>query len=423
MKYKRTLLKNGLRVLTVPVAGTQTVTVTVMVGVGSRYETKKEAGLSHFVEHMFFKGTAKRPTTLDISEELDAIGGEFNAFTSKDWTLYYAKADAKHFETALDVVADIFLNSKLEKEEIEKEKGTILQELNMYEDTPVRNVADVFENLLYAGNSLGREIIGTKEIIRTLKREKFVEYLKNFYVANNTIICVAGKLDERKSLKAIEKYFSRMPKKKTAKLADIKDKQNQPAIRIKFKKTDQTHFILGTRAYPENHPKRFSLALLSVILGGNMSSRLFIEVREKLGLAYYVKTEVEAYADCGYLATQVGVEHKNLELTVETILREYQKIANFKVNKKELQKAKDFIKGKSLMGLEASDEVAMFFASQEIKKKKILTPSEIFTKIDKVTPFDILKVAQEIFVKKRLNLAIIGPHKNAPEIKNILNLE
>ncbi len=213
-----------------------------------------------------------------------------------------------------------------------------------------------------------------------------------------------------------------MPKKKIQEFFPVKDKQNQPAVKIKFKKTDQTHFTLGTRAYPENHKNRFALALLSVILGGNMSSRLFIEVREKLGLAYYVKTEVEAYADCGYLATQVGVEHKNLELAIKTILQEYQKIASLKVGKKELQKAKDFIKGKSLMGLEASDEVAMFFASQEIKKKKILTPSEIFTKIDKVTPFDILKVAQEIFSKKRLNLAIIGPHKNAPKIKTILNL-
>lgn len=421
MRYKKTVLKNGLRVLMVPVAGTQTVTVIVMVGAGSRYETETEAGLSHFVEHMFFKGTAKRPTTLDISEELDAVGGEFNAFTSKDKTLYYAKVDAKHFATALDVVADIFLNSKLEKEEIEKEKGTILQELNMYEDTPVRNVADIFENLLYGGNPLGREIIGTKEIIKKLKREKLVEYLENFYVANNALICVAGKFEEKKSLQAIEKYFSRMPKKKIPEFFPVKERQNQPAVKIKFKKTDQTHFILGTRAYRENHPQRFALALLAVILGGNMSSRLFIEVREKLGLAYYVKTEVEAYADCGYLATQVGVEHKNLELAIKTILQEYQKIAKHKVQEKELQKAKDFIKGKSLMGLEASDEVAMFFASQEIKKKKILTPGEIFAKIDKVAATDILKVAQEIFTKKRLNLAIIGPHKNVLKIKTIMN--
>lgn len=423
MKYKRSLLKNGLRVLTVPMAGTQTVTVIVMVGAGSRYEKEKEAGLSHFVEHMFFKGTIKRPTTLDISEELDAVGGEFNAFTSKDKTLYYAKVDAKHFSIALDVVADIFLNSKMDAKEIEKEKGTILQELNMYEDTPVRTVADVFENLLYAGNSLGREIVGTKKTVAALERGKFIEYLKNFYVANNTIICVAGKFDEKKVLKSVEKYFSPMRKNKMAGFSSVRDNQNQPAVKIKFKKTDQTHFILGVRAYKENHPHRFALSLLAVILGGNMSSRLFIEVREKLGLAYYVRTEVEAYSDCGYLATQVGVEHKNLELAIKTIWKEYQKIASFKVSDKELQNAKDFIKGKSLMGLEASDEVAMFFASQEMKKKKILTPAEIFAKIDKVSAVDILKVAQEIFSQKKLNLAIIGPHKDAQKIKALLNLK
>jgi len=423
MKYKRNLLKNGLRILTVPMAGTQTVTVIVMVGAGSRYEKEKEAGLSHFVEHMFFKGTIKRPTTLDISEELDAVGGEFNAFTAKDRTLYYAKVDARHFGTALDVVSDIFLNSKMDAKEIEKEKGTILQELNMYEDTPVRTVADVFENLLYAGNSLGREIIGTKKTVAALERGKFIEYLKNFYVANNTVICVAGNFDEKKVLKSVEKYFSPMRKKKMAGFSSVKDDQNQPAVKIKFKKTDQTHFILGVRAYKENHPHRFALSLLAVILGGNMSSRLFIEVREKLGLAYYVRTEVEAYSDCGYLATQVGVEHKNLELAVKTILNEYKKISSCKVNERELQKAKDFIKGKSLMGLEASDEVAMFFVSQEMKKKKILTPGEIFAKIDKVTAADILKVAQEIFSQKKLNLAIIGPHKDAQKIKALLNLK
>jgi predicted Zn-dependent peptidase len=423
MKYKRSLLKNGLRVLTVPVAGTQTVTIVVIVKVGSRYENKKEAGLSHFVEHMLFKGTTKRPTTLDISEELDAVGGEFNAFTSKDRTLYYAKVDAKHFLTALDVVSDIFLNSKLEIEEIEKEKGTILQELNMYEDTPVRTVGDVFENLLYVGNSLGREIIGTKKTVTTLKRKNFIEYLKNFYVSNNTIICIAGKLNEKKVLLDIEKYFSPMQKKKVKKISPVQDGQNQSAVKIKFKKTDQTHFILGVRAYKENHPQRFALSLLSIILGGNMSSRLFIEVREKLGLAYYVRTEVEAYEDCGYLATQVGVEHQKLELTIKTILKEYKKISSYKVSEKELQKAKDFIKGKSLMGLEASDEVAMFFAGQEIKKKKILTPSEIFKKIDKVTSADILRVAQEIFSQNKLNLAVIGPHRDTKKIRASLNFK
>lgn len=406
--------------MTVPMQNTQTATVVIMVGVGSRYETEKEAGLSHFIEHMFFKGTQKRPTTLDISEELDAIGGEFNAFTWKDKTGYYAKVDSKHVNVALDVVSDMYLNSKIDPQEIEKEKGTILQELNMYEDTPMRNVGDIFENLLYAKSPLGREIVGHKKTIGSFKREDFVDYMKRFYVANDTIICVAGKFNEKEILSRIDKYFAKMAKGKKPEMIQIKENQKNPSFKIKFKKTDQTHLIIGARAYRQNHKDRFALALLSIILGGNMSSRLFTEVREKRGLAYYVRTEVEAYKECGYLATQSGVEHKNLETAVITILQEYKKIADSGVSKKELQNAKDFIKGKSVMGLEASDEVAMFFIDQELIRKKIMTMDEIFKKIDKVTEKDILKVAQYVFRNSRLNLAVIGPHKNADKIKKIL---
>ena len=420
MKFKKTILKNGLRIITCPMQDTQTVTVVVMVGVGSRYETEKEAGLSHFIEHMFFKGTQKRPTTLDISEELDAVGGEYNAFTSKDKTGYYAKVDAKHLDTALDVVSDIFLNSKLDAQEIEKERGTIIQELNMYEDTPVMNVGDIYEQLLYSPNPLGREIVGSKKTIASVTREKFVEYMRRFYVANDTVICVAGKFDEKKIIPEIKKYFFRMAKGQKPKFLKISEKQKKPAIQVKFKKTDQTHLVLGVRAYDENHPNRFALALLAIILGGNMSSRLFIEVREKRGLAYHVSTGVEDFADGGYLATKAGVEHKNLEITVKTILEEYKKIAENKVSAKELQKAKDFVKGKSVMGLEASDEVAMFLIDQEIRRGRIMTMEEIFQKVDKVSIGDILKVAKNIFRKDKLNLAVIGPHKNSAELNKIL---
>lgn len=416
MKYKKTVFKNGLRLITVPVKGTETVTIIAMVNAGSRRETRKEAGLSHFIEHMFFKGTQKRPTTLDISEELDAIGGEFNAFTGKERTIYYAKVDARHFGTALDVISDIFLNSKIEEKEIEKEKGTIIQELNMYEDTPVRTVSDVLEKLLYPDNSLGREIIGTKETLNAFQRKDFFRYLEKLYTANNTLVCVAGKFKEQEIQKKIETYFSQLKKKKLPAVSKVIEKQKKPALKIKFKKTDQTHFILSVRTYPEKHKSYYALSLLSIILGGNMSSRLFIEVREKLGLAYYIRTETETYRDCGYLATQAGVEHKNLELAVQTILKEYKKIASTKVTEKELRRAKDFIKGKSIMGLESSDEVALFFASQEIRKEKIKTPKEIFRKIDKVTSGEILKVAKDIFSEKKLNLAIIGPHKNSKKI-------
>jgi len=421
MQYKKTTLENGLRIITIPMHETQTVTVMVMVGVGSRYETEKEAGLSHFIEHMFFKGTKKRPTTLHISEELDGIGGEFNAFTAKDKTMYYAKADSKHIGKALDVVCDMYLNSKIDEEEIKKERGTIIQELNMYEDTPFRNVSDVFETMLYP-SPLGREIIGNKKILMSLKRKDFIDYMERFYRANDTVICIAGKFDEKEVTSKIKEYFGQMAVGKKPKITKIVENQKRPQIKIKFKKTDQTHFVLGTRAYDFNHKDRFALALLSVILGGSMSSRLFIEVREKRGLAYYVRTMVESYEDVGYVATQAGVEHKNLELAIGTILAEYKKMSLEKVSAKELQKAKDYIKGKAVMGMEASDEVAMFFIDQEVMRKKITTLSEKFRMIDKVTADDILKVAKDVFQNKKLNLAIIGPHKDEKKLATILKM-
>lgn len=401
---------------------TQTATVIIVVGVGSRYEKESEAGLSHFIEHMFFKGTKRRPTTQSISEELDSFGGEFNAFTSKDKTLYYAKVDSKHIHNAFDIVVDMFLNSKIEQAEIAKESGTILQELSMYEDEPRRTVGDEFEKLLYKNNALGREIIGYKKTIAKFKRKNFIEYMQKRYNASNTVICVAGKIDEKKIVADAKKYFETFSKGNVSKIDKISEKQTKPEIRIKFKKTDQTHFIIGNRTFPRNHKDRYVLGVLGIILGGNMSSRLFIEVRERRGLAYSVHTGGESYQDCGYIATQAGVEHKNLEKTLDVILKEYKKIATEKVSQKELKKAKDFLKGRGVMGFEASDEVAMFYVDQEINREKILNLKEVFARIDAVTASDILRVAKNIFRNKTLNCAIIGPHRNDAKIKKILAL-
>jgi predicted Zn-dependent peptidase len=422
MNYKKTTLPNGLRILTVPMKNTETVTVVIMIGVGSRYEAEREAGLSHFIEHMMFKGTKKRPTTLDISETLDSIGGEFNAFTGSDRTAYYAKVDAKHINVALDVVSDMFLNSKMEEEEIEREKGTIIQEINMIEDAPMMDVEIVLGNLLYKKNPLGRHVAGFKKTVSAFKRKDFVDYLSRFYVANDSVVCIAGKFNEEKTLELAKKYFSGMKKGVKPKYEKVMENQKEPEIMIKQKNTDQTHFLLGSRAFDFNHKDRFALGLLSIILGGNMSSRLFIEVRERRGLAYHVRTSVDAFEDCGYLATQAGVNHDKLEVTIETILNEYRRIATEKVSKKELQNAKDFIKGKSVMGFESSDEVAMFFVDQEAKKKKIMTLPEIFKNIDKVTESDILRVAKDVFQNKKLNLAVIGPHKDGKKLEKILKL-
>jgi predicted Zn-dependent peptidase len=422
MHYEKITLKNGLRVILAPMKETQTMTVLMMTGTGSRYETRKQNGLSHFLEHMFFKGTRKRPTSLSITEELDGIGGDYNAYTAKDRTGYYAKVDAKHGDIALDVVSDIFLHSKIDQEEINRERGAILQELAMFEDTPRRKVGDVFEELLYGDTPLGWEIIGTKENIRTFKRADFIKYLDQHYIASNVVIGVAGKFDVEKMKKEIAKVFKdiRVGKNATCKL--MKEKQTKPALFVKYKKTDQTHLVLGVRAFDFNHPDRYALSVLSTILGGNMSSRLFIAVRERKGLAYSVSTFSDTMSDVGYLATQCGVEHKNLEETVTTVLEEYKKISQELVPEKELMKAKEYIKGSAVMSLESSDEVVSYLVDQELVKGEIKLPEEVFAKIDAVTAQDVLRVAQTIFSEKTLNLAVIGPHKQTKKLEGLLKL-
>lgn len=422
MQYEKHVLPNGLRVILAPMKEAETVTVLITTATGSRYETKKEGGLSHFLEHMFFKGTKRRPTALSISEELDGVGGEYNAFTSKDRTAYYAKVDKKHAEMALDIVSDIFLNSTLPAEEIDRERGPILQELNMYEDTPVRHVGDVFEMLLYGDHPLGRDIIGTRDNIRGFKRAEFLRYLNRAYVASNVVVGMAGNFDVAWAKSMIERSFADMRTGENPERKGIVEKQKAPAVLLQTKKTDQTHFILGVRSFDFFHEDRHVLAVLSTLLGGGMSSRLFMAVRERRGLAYSVHTGTDAYHDVGYLSTQCGVEHENLEKTIAVILEEYKRIATELVPEKELLKAKEHIKGSMAMHLESSDDIVGYLVDQEVLKGEIVLPKDRYEKIDAVTSEDVRRVAEMIFRPERLNLAVIGPQKSAKKLEKMLML-
>lgn len=422
MKYRKITLKNGLRVILAPMHETGTATVLVMTGAGARYETRKESGLAHFLEHMFFKGTTRRPTAFDISKELDGIGAEYNAFTGKEYTGYYAKVEAHHWDTALDVISDLFLHQKLAQEEIDREKGTILQEINMYEDKPSSRVSEHFDELLYGDHPAGWRILGPKENIRRFKRADFVRFLKKMYTGSNVVVGVAGKFDEKKVLKEIRERFDVLAKGEQPSFKRISEKQKTPALFIERKKTDQTHVLLGVRAYHALHKDRYALSVLSTILGGGMSSRLFIQVRERRGLAYHVSTGVDALHDAGSLATQVGVEHGNLEKTISVILDEYRKIANEKVDEEELSRAKEYIKGRLAMGLEGSDDVIEYLVSQEVLREKVTLPQEKVRKIDAVTADDVLRVAKDIFRNEKLNLAIIGPHEKKAALQKLLAL-
>ena len=409
--FKKTVLKNGLRIITAPMKNTKTATVLFLVKAGSKYETKEINGISHFLEHMFFKGTKKRPRTLDISSSLDRVGGEFNAFTGKEYAGYWAKVDSKHFDLALDVISDIILNSKFEQKEIDREKGVILEEMNMYYDTPMSYVDDLFENLLYGDQPAGWDTLGRKEVVMGAKRKDFINYFKKHYNNCDSVICLSGNIDSAEAIKKASKSFSSLGKNKPQNKKGVIEKQNKPQFLIKQKKTDQTHLCLGVRAYDIFHHDRHALKLLSIILGGNMSSRLFISVREREGLAYYIKAGVEAYTDSGYLVTQAGVDNQKVKRAIEIILKEYRKIKEKKVSGGELKKAKEYVKGRTLLALESSDDIASFGAGQEILTGKILTLKQKFAKIDKVSPSDIKRVAQDIFASQKLNMALIGPFK------------
>ncbi|KKW23609.1 MAG: Peptidase M16 domain protein [Candidatus Kaiserbacteria bacterium GW2011_GWB1_52_6] len=423
MEYHIHSLKNGLRIIFVPMEASQTATVMVMTGTGSRYENIHENGLAHFLEHMFFKGTKKRMGAREISEELDAIGSIYNAFTTKDRTAYHAKVSARYLDTALDVISDIFLNSTLPQKEITKERGAIIQEIDMYEDMPMHTIDNVFDALIFGkDHPLGRTILGPKENIRSFSRTEFTHYLKRNYTPANTVVCVAGSFSPPKVLATIKKEFGRLKHAEQPALVPFTETQDAPRIAIKEKKTDQTQLMLGMPSYPYLHKDEYALAVLATILGGGMSSRLFMEVREKRGLAYSVHTSVEKYPDTGYFVVSAGVEHGKLEKTVGTILAEFRKIKRTKVSKVELEKAKSYMKGTMTLSLETSDRIAQHATTSLLELGRVRSLEENIKGIDTVTAADIARVARDILRTEKLNLAIIGPHTNKEKLLKLLRV-
>ena len=421
--YHKFTFKNGLRLVTVPMKNTQAVTVLVLVGTGSKYETKEINGISHFLEHMFFKGTKKRPNTLAISLDLDKVGGIYNAFTGQDETGYWAKVDAKHLDLALDWVSDIFLNSKLDSREIEKEKGVIIEEINMYLDSPREYIEEIWISLLYGDQPAGWFVAGEKKTISGFKRIQFLSYLQNHYTARNTVVVVAGNIGGISKLKQkIQKYFQNIKAGRTKNKDQVTEKQTKPKVLLRYKKTDQTHFSLGVRGCNIFHPDIYIMDILSVILGNGMSSRLWIEVREKEGLGYYVFTDNSTDPDTGYLTTWAGIDNKRVDRAINIILREYKRITNEKINAKELRKAKDYVKGKTILRMESSDVQARFYGNQELFENKILTLDEKFAKIEAVTADDIQRVAKDAFRPGKLNLALIGPFKDKNKFERLLKI-
>ncbi len=413
--FKKTILANGLRIITAPVEGTKTATVLVMIGTGGKYETRETSGISHFLEHLFFKGTKKRPSRSIIAEDLEKIGSDYNAFTSKEYTGFYAKTATFQLDRTMDIISDILLKPLFPAKEIEKERGVILEEIKMIKDDPPRYIGDVFEILLYGDTPAGWDFGGTPESVSKITRAQILEYFRSQYVAKNIVVCVAGAINSAEVLKKIKKYFGGFDGGDYRRKEPVKEFQSKPQISIYHKKTDQTHISLGVRAYDVVHPNKYALMLLGLILGGGMSSRLYTSIVDKRGLAYYVFSGSDLYTDSGYFTTQAGISAENLEHTIGIILSEYKNIAAKGVSDRELKKVKDYVKGRMVMSMESSSSMASFFADQEILTGEILTAEEKFSLIDKVKASDIKRVAKDIFKNEKLNLALIGPFEKKDE--------
>ncbi len=420
--YQKTTLDNNLRIIAVPMPDSLTATVLILVEAGSKYETKEINGLSHFLEHMCFKGTKKRPRSIDISSELDNIGAIYNAFTSMEYTGYFAKARPNHFDTILDVVSDIYLNQIFDPKEIDKEKGVIVEEINMYEDLPMRRVQELFTTLLYGDQPAGWDIAGRKEIIKKLNQEDFLRYRQEHYLSQSTLVVVAGKFNEEKAIEKTKQAFSEIKiSKKTPKVKTI-EHQEKPEVLLKHRETDQTHLVLGVRAFDIFDERRYILEVLSDILGGGFSSRLFQKIREEMGAAYYVSADADLYTDHGYLAASAGVDHNKINEVIEAMLEEFKKLTEKPVENKELERAKEHLIGRLIIGLETSDQLAGFYGGQEIITREILTPEDTIGKIQAVKNEEIIAVASEIFQNQKLNLAIIGPFKEKERFEKLLKL-
>lgn len=412
MTFHKTILKSGLRLVVVPMKDHPTVTVTVLVEAGSKYETKPLSGISHFLEHMCFKGTKKRPKAIDIVKELDGIGAHYNAFTAQEVTGYFAKSDCKHFEKILDVVSDIYLHSTFPAPEIEKEKGVIVEEIKMYQDLPPRHIHDVLFSLLYGEQPAGWDIAGTEGTVRSITQDALLSYRRAQYVPAATAVIVAGAVDVKQAEKQMAAAFSVMYAGKKRSKIPVKESQKHPALAIEYKKTDQVHLAFGIRTCDLYHMDVPALRVIGAILGGGMSSRLFQKMRDELGICYYVGAAHDLFTDHGILEITAGVPARRLAEAIQAILFEARSLKETAVSDALLSHVKDYLVGNLYLGLESSDSVADFYGHQEIVRKPLQTPEDIVVEIRAVTSDDILRVCRAYFTPARLNLALIGEVKD-----------
>jgi predicted Zn-dependent peptidase len=418
--FERQTLSNGLRVLTAPLGHAQSVACYIMLAAGSRYEDATNRGIAHFAEHMFFKGTERRPTARDLAMEVDKIGGEFNAFTSKEYTGYYIRCAGEQRDTALDVLVDMLRNSKFDSSELEREKGVIIEEMNMYADTPRDYVSSVYEELLFGSNPLGWETLGTKETINATARQTFLDYLGHWYTPPRMVVGVSGMVGDD-LLPTLEGLLGDMSGNGAGAPAPAQvERSAEPRVRVHQKDSDQANVCLGVPSYPIEHPDRYALQLLGTVLGTGMSSRLFLEVREQRGLAYYVYAFNSSFTDAGTLFSQAGVDLQRAEEAVEVIAGEFRKLAEEAVPAEELEKARALAKGRFVLQTESPNGLIMFGLRREVLEGHAAEPAEVLAGLDAVTADDVLRVAHDVIGGQGMRLAVIGPFDDAAKFEALL---
>jgi predicted Zn-dependent peptidase len=418
--FERQKLSNGLRVLTAPLPSAQSVSCFVMLAAGSRYEHASNRGIAHFAEHMFFKGTERRPDAMELTQIVDGIGGECNAFTSKEYTGYFVRCAGADRDVALDVLLDMIRHSKFDPEEIEREKGVILEEMNMYADTPRDHIGTVYEDLMFGDNPLGWETLGTKETVRAATRETFLDYIDHWYTPDRMVIGVGGMVGDD-LIPSLEELLGDMSSNGADHPAPAElDRSAGPHVRIEKKDADQAHLCLGFPSYPIGHPDRYALQLLATVLGSGMSSRLFIEVRERRGLAYYVYGVNHSYTDAGSLYSQSGVDITRIDEAIKVIAEQFRLMAEKQIPDKELTKARSLAKGRFVLQTESPQGLISFGLRREVLEGEAIEPADLLAELDTVGAADIQRVAQNLIAENKLHLAVIGPFDDAERFEKLL---
>lgn len=419
--YQKSVLENGLRIITSSMPYTYSVSIMIFVGAGSRYEGAEEVGSSHFIEHLCFKGTEQRATSKEISEAIEGVGGILNGGTDKELTVYWCKVARPHFLLALDLMVDMLRNSRFDAQDMEKERQIIIEELNMSMDSPPQRVNILIDEVIWPDQPLGRDVAGSKETVAALSREMLLEYLSRQYVPNNTVVSVAGDIGDEEVLASLSSVFGDWTTGTPQPPFPAVESQDAPRLHIEHRDTEQAHLCLSVRGLSTLHPDRFNLDMLNVILGEGMSSRLFLEIRERRGLAYDIHSYVDHFLDSGAVTIYAGVDPKRIDATIEAILEELRRLKDG-VPALELVKAKELSKGRLLLRMEDTRSVAGWMGGQELLTGRILTVDEIVSIIDAITPEDLERVARDLFITEKLNLAIVGPIAGGDRLGSLLQL-